>query len=99
MVRTGPVDFGLWKRIRPAQLILPLDVHAGRQARALGLLQRTANDWRAAHELTATCRRLDPADPARYDFAFFGVGAYGVSLDTRFVGENRIDWTSGPMPR
>lgn len=85
MVRGGPVDFGLWTHIRPAQLVLPLDVHSGRQARALGLLSRAQNDWRAAIELTERCRALDPADPARYDFAFFGSGAYGVSLDPRFT--------------
>ena len=77
MVRSGPVDLGLWTSVRPSQLILPLDVHSGRQARALGLLERTANDWRAALMLTQTCRTFCAEDPARYDFAFFGLGAYG----------------------
>jgi uncharacterized protein (TIGR02757 family) len=77
MVRPGPVDFGIWTRITPAQLVLPLDVHSGRQARALGLLDRTQDDWRAALELTMRCRAFDPADPCRYDFALFGSGAYG----------------------
>ena len=78
MVRPGPVDFGLWTRIRPSQLVLPLDVHAGRQARAWGLLARPQDDWRAVMELTEACRALDPADPCRYDFAFFGAGVYGT---------------------
>ncbi len=77
MVRPGPVDFGAWTRITPAQLVLPLDVHTGRQARALGLLTRTQDDWRAALELTDCCRAFDAADPCRYDFALFGSGAYG----------------------
>lgn len=77
MVRPGPVDFGLWTRIRPAQLVLPLDVHTGRQARALGLLTRKQNDWKAVQELTARLRAFAPADPCRYDFALFGAGAYG----------------------
>ncbi|MEL7360869.1 MAG: TIGR02757 family protein [Bacteroidota bacterium] len=76
MVRHGPVDLGLWTSIRPAQLVLPLDVHTGRQARKLGLLLRTQDDWRAAQALTARCRALDPSDPCRYDFALFGLGAY-----------------------
>jgi uncharacterized protein (TIGR02757 family) len=80
MVRPGPVDLGLWTRIAPAQLVLPLDVHSGRQARAWGLLERAQDDWRAAAALTAACRRLDPADPCRYDFALFGAGVYGVDL-------------------
>lgn len=100
MVRPGPVDFGLWTQIRPDQLVLPLDVHAGRQARALGLLTRKQNDWRAVLELTDACRRLDPSDPARYDFAFFGVGAYGVSLDARFTGGTvRASTVSPPTER
>ncbi len=99
VVRPGPVDFGIWSAITPAQLILPLDVHAGRQARALGLVGRRQDDWRAARQLTETCRHLNPSDPARYDYAFFGVGAAGHELDARFTGTNRIDWTGLPTPR
>ncbi len=77
MTRPGPVDLGLWRAVSPAQLLVPLDVHTGRQARRLGMLTRPTDDWRAALELTEACRRLDPADPARYDFALFGLGAYG----------------------
>ncbi|MEX1054419.1 MAG: TIGR02757 family protein, partial [Rhodothermales bacterium] len=74
MVRTGPVDLGIWRRISTRRLMLPLDVHCGRQARLLGMLERKQNDWRACVELTANCRKLNPNDPARYDFAFFGLG-------------------------
>lgn len=77
MVRPGPVDLGLWTCVRPAQLVVPLDVHTGRQARRLGLLARRQDDWRAALALTEACRALCPSDPARYDFALFGLGAYG----------------------
>ena len=69
MTRPGPVDLGLWAGVRPDQLVVPLDVHTGRQARRLGLLARPSDDWRAVQELTAACRALDPDDPARYDFA------------------------------
>lgn len=85
MVRPGPVDFGQWTRITPAQLVLPLDVHTGRQARALGLLTRKQNDWRAALELTARCRAFDADDPCRYDFALFGSGAYDHEHPAEFV--------------
>ncbi len=94
MVRPGPVDFGLWSSISPEQLVLPLDVHVGRQARALGMVQRKSNDWKAVLSLTEKCRTLNPSDPARYDFAFFGVGAYDDSLDERFTGENALPFTS-----
>ena len=68
------VDFGLWQRISPSELICPIDVHVERQARLLGLLQREKVDWPAAEELTANLRLLDPNDPVKYDFALFGEG-------------------------
>lgn len=68
------VDFGIWKSIKPSQLICPLDVHVARVARNTGLLQRTQNDWQAAKELTANLRTLDVQDPVKYDFALFGLG-------------------------
>ena len=83
MVRPGPVDLGIWQQIAPSRLMLPLDVHSGRQARRLRMLERTSNDWKACSELTERCRRLCPSDPARYDFAFFGLGAYGEPAHLR----------------
>ncbi len=82
MVRPGPFDLGIWSRIRTDQLVLPLDVHSGRQARELGLLHRRSTDWRAALELTEACRILDPHDPCRYDLALFGRGAYASRLSS-----------------
>lgn len=71
------VDFGLWRRIRPAQLLIPLDVHVDRVARTLGLLHRKNTDWQAVLELTAALRAFDPDDPVKYDFALFGMGVLG----------------------
>ncbi|HSN50506.1 MAG TPA: TIGR02757 family protein, partial [Bacteroidales bacterium] len=70
------VDFGIWKNIRPAQLYIPIDIHAGNIARNLGLLSRRTNDWKAVEELTAILRRIDPDDPVKYDFALFGMGVF-----------------------
>ncbi len=79
MTRPGPVDLGQWTGVDVRRLVIPLDVHTGRQARRLGLLTRAADDWRAVEELTAACREICPDDPARLDFALFGLGAYGES--------------------
>lgn len=73
----GIVDIGVWDTIKPSQLYIPLDVHAGNVARGLGLLDRKQNDRRAVEELTANLRALDPDDPTRYDFALFGAGVNG----------------------
>ena len=68
------VDFGLWKSVSPAVLIMPIDVHVARVSRGLGILNRTQTDWQTAIELTNYCRTLDPRDPVKYDFALFSLG-------------------------
>jgi uncharacterized protein (TIGR02757 family) len=70
------VDFGIWTGIPTSALMCPLDVHSGRVARKLGILKRTQNDWRAVVELSEGLRKLDPADPIKYDFALFGLGVF-----------------------
>jgi uncharacterized protein (TIGR02757 family) len=74
MVRKDEVDLGLWTQIRPAQLVCPLDLHVMRVAKRFGLVTRKQADWQAALELTENLRRLDPADPVRFDLALFGLG-------------------------
>lgn len=68
------VDFGLWKALKPSQLICPVDVHVARVAQRLGLLEHGKTNWGAALELTRQLRKLDPQDPVKYDFALFGLG-------------------------
>jgi len=76
MVRSDEkgVDFGIWKDIKPSQLVCPIDLHVARVARRFDLLHREQTDWLAALELTASLRELDPEDPVKYDFALFGLG-------------------------
>ncbi len=78
MVR-GPdaVDLGLWRRLGPHRLVIPLDTHVHRLGRYLGLTRRTQADWRTAAEITESLRRLDPNDPLRYDFALAHLGISG----------------------
>ncbi len=68
------VDFGIWKNISPVQLVCPIDVHVARVASRFNLLNRNKIDWQAGIELTDYLRKLDPADPVKYDFALFGLG-------------------------
>jgi len=70
------VDFGLWKDIPMSALMLPLDVHTGDVGRALGILNRKQNDWKAVTEITDILRSFDPVDPIKYDYALFGIGAF-----------------------
>lgn len=68
------VDFGIWKKIKPSQLVCPLDLHVARVAKKMGLITRKQTDWETVLQLTHELRTLDPQDPAKYDFALFGLG-------------------------
>jgi uncharacterized protein (TIGR02757 family) len=68
------VDFGIWDKIKPSDLIMPCDLHVDRVARKLKLITRRQTDWQTAVELTAHLRQFDPFDPVKYDFALFGLG-------------------------
>ncbi|UFK97588.1 TIGR02757 family protein [Kaistella faecalis] len=71
------VDFGIWETIDPKNLSIPLDVHTGNISRKLSLIQRKQNDWKTVEELDLAIRKFDSADPAKYDFALFGLGVSG----------------------
>lgn len=68
------VDFGQWQRIPMSALYLPLDLHTGRMGRAMGLLTRKQDDWRAVEQITASLREFSAEDPTRYDYSLFGAG-------------------------
>lgn len=70
----GIVDLGIWKKVKPSQLIIPLDVHVGDIARMLNITTRKGNDKTTALNITEVLRTLDSNDPIKYDFALFGAG-------------------------
>ena len=74
MVRRDALDLGVWSRVTPARLIVPLDTHVIRVGRCLRLTRYTSPGWRMARDITASLRALDPADPVKYDFALCHLG-------------------------
>ncbi|MFZ4260526.1 TIGR02757 family protein [Sphingobacterium sp. HJSM2_6] len=70
------VDFGIWTRIQPKDLICPCDVHVERVGRKFGLIQSEKVNWKTAIELTENLKDFDPLDPVKYDFALFGLGVF-----------------------
>lgn len=76
MVRKDPhgVDFGIWDSHKQSELMIPLDIHTSTVGRKLGLLKRKQDDWKAVEELTTALAEYDANDPAKYDFALFGMG-------------------------
>ncbi len=71
------VDLGVWKRIKPSELIIPLDVHVHRSALAMGLTCRKSADIITANEITDSLKVIFPDDPCKGDFALFAQPASG----------------------
>ena len=74
MVRSDSIDLGVWKKLSPARLIIPLDTHVMRVGRCLGLTHYVSSGWRTASDITASLRRINPADPVRFDFSLCHIG-------------------------
>jgi len=76
MVRRDGVDLGVWTRLDPAHLVIPLDAHIYTIARRVGLTRYRSPGWPMALDITRRLRRLDPRDPVKYDFAFHRMGLW-----------------------
>ncbi|MGE0592927.1 MAG: TIGR02757 family protein [Vicinamibacterales bacterium] len=74
MVRRDAIDLGVWSRVAPARLVVPLDTHVIRLGRCLRLTSRVSPGWRMAAEITQSLRALDADDPVRFDFSLCHVG-------------------------
>jgi uncharacterized protein (TIGR02757 family) len=74
MVRRDALDLGVWTRVSPAQLIVPLDTHVIRVGQCLRLTRYNSPGWAMAQDITASLRKLDPGDPVRYDFSICHLG-------------------------
>jgi uncharacterized protein (TIGR02757 family) len=74
MVRRDALDLGVWTKVSPARLVVPLDTHVIRVGRCLGLTKYASPGWPMARDITASLRRLDPADPIKYDFSLCHIG-------------------------
>lgn len=82
-VRDVDVDLGLWKTLPKDALIIPLDTHIARISACLGLTRRRSSDWKAAEDITASLRRISPADPLKYDFMLSHHGIAGLCRHDR----------------
>jgi uncharacterized protein (TIGR02757 family) len=87
MVRSDAVDFGIWKRIPPSKLVVPLDTHVIRVGRCLRLTRYTSPGWRMAADITARLREIDPDDPVKYDFSLCHIGMANACGFNRSQGD------------
>lgn len=75
MIRqNSPVDFGIWKRMKASELIIPLDTHVCRVANILGLTDKPVFSLTNAKRITQALNEIFPDDPCMGDFALFGYG-------------------------
>jgi uncharacterized protein (TIGR02757 family) len=74
MVRKDAIDLGVWTRVSPSRLIVPLDTHVIRLGRCLRLTRYRSPGWKLAAEITSSLRALNAHDPVRYDFSLCHVG-------------------------
>jgi uncharacterized protein (TIGR02757 family) len=74
MVRRDTIDLGVWTRVSPARLIVPLDTHVIRLGRCLRLTSYRSPGWKMAAQITASLRAIDGDDPVRFDFSLCHVG-------------------------
>jgi len=87
MVRRDALDLGVWRRVSPAKLIVPLDTHVIRVGRCLRLTTYTSPGWRMARDITASLRRLDADDPVKYDFSVCHLGMMNACGFSRPQGD------------
>lgn len=99
MVRRDAVDLGVWTRVRPSRLIVPLDVHVVRVGRCLGLTRYVSPGWRMAADLTRSLRAFDADDPVKYDFALCHVGMLNLCGFGRAGGDARCPLRGACRPR
>ena len=72
--RDSQVDFGIWERMNPSDLIIPLDTHVCRVAFELGLTDAQTFSLANARKITEALSEIFPGDPCLGDFALFGYG-------------------------
>jgi len=79
MVRKDDIDFGLWRFMRPADLVVPLDANIFKIGRCLGWTDRNTQSWKTALRITEEIKKFCPEDPLRYDFFLchvVGIGSH-----------------------
>ena len=75
MIRpSSPVDFGIWRQMSPAELVIPLDTHVCRVSHLLGLTPTQTFSLTNAKRITEALAQIFPGDPCMGDFALFGYG-------------------------
>jgi uncharacterized protein (TIGR02757 family) len=98
MVRRDALDLGVWTRVSPSSLVVPLDTHVIRVGRCLQLTHHVSPGWRMAQDITASLRRIDPADPVRYDYSICHLGMMNACGYHRRQGDTQCPLSGACRP-
>jgi uncharacterized protein (TIGR02757 family) len=99
MVRRDALDLGVWTRVSPAKLVVPLDTHVIRVGRCLRLTSYTSPGWRMARDITASLRSLDAQDPVKYDFSVCHLGMMNACGFSRPQADSQCPLRGACRPR
>jgi uncharacterized protein (TIGR02757 family) len=99
MVRRDALDLGVWTRVSPAKLIVPLDTHVIRVGRCLRLTDYTSPGWRMARDITTSLRAIDPKDPVKYDFSVCHLGMMNACGFNRPQADSQCPLRGACRPR
>ena len=89
MVRHDRVDLGVWTKVKPSQLIVPLDTHVIRVGQCLRLTTLKSPGWRMAADITKSLREIDPVDPVKFDFSICHLGMMNACGFGKGTGDSR----------
>ena len=81
MIRKDNVDLGLWDKIEPSALIIPLDTHMLKISKLIKLTTRNNGSLKTAYEITENFKKLNPKDPVKYDFVLTRFGIRKMPID------------------
>jgi uncharacterized protein (TIGR02757 family) len=99
MVRHDALDLGVWTRVSPSKLVVPLDTHVIRVGRCLQLTRYTSPGWAMARDITASLQQIDAADPIRYDFSICHLGMMNACGFSRAQGDAQCPLRGVCRPR
>jgi uncharacterized protein (TIGR02757 family) len=74
MIRKDDVDFGLWQKFKPTELLMPIDTHILRFAKNNKIINNDSATRKNLEAVSGFFRKLNPQDPAKYDFALTRLG-------------------------
>jgi len=69
LIRKDEIDFGIWTKISPKMLLIPLDTHMHQISLKLKITNRKDTSIKTVFEITDFFRKIEPKDPIKYDFS------------------------------